>query len=100
MRWGPAAFGDSILLSSRKKFQLVRREPPAQAAGRFDTVPVGRYNHDENLGVGSQIGNVGGGAKWRRFQAGPRRLNASLYFMPQRIDTLFEILHRRLPGGQ
>src|SRR5258708_5886440 len=93
-------FGNSILFSSRKKFQLVQRKPSALAVGRFDTVPAGCDNHDDNLGVGSQIGHVGSGTKWRGFQAGSRRLNASLYFMPQRIDTLFEILHGSLRSGQ
>src|SRR4029077_246212 len=65
-----------------------------------DTVPVGRYNQDDNLGIGRQIGNVGGRAKWRRFQAGPGRLNPSLNFVPHRIDPLFEVLHGRLRGGQ
>src|ERR1700676_3570843 len=100
MRSGNAAFGSSILVSSRKKFQLVDGEPPAQAAGYFDTVPVGRYDHNEDLGVGGQIVNGGGGAKWRRFQAGPWCLNPSLHFVPQRIDAPFEILCGRLRGSQ
>src|ERR1700687_1297363 len=100
MRSGNAAFGSSILVSSRKKFQLVQREPPAQAAGYFDTVPVGRYDHDDDFGVGRQIGNVGGGAKWRCLQADPGRLTPPFYLAPQGFEALLEVLRGRLRGSQ
>ena len=100
MTRGRATFGSRILLFSRKKFHLVQREPAPQAAGCFNTVPMRRDNYDDDLSIGRKIGNVGGGAKRRGFQACARRLNPSLYFVPQGIDALFEILYGRLRGNQ
>jgi hypothetical protein len=59
---------------------------------RLNAQPVRRDDHNDYLCICRQLGDIRRGNKWGSLQAGARSFHAALYFAPQGVYAVLQIL--------